>query len=218
VQYLSASKSFVDQAYERLLDAICDGTLSPGDRVTQDEIAHRLNVSRQPVMHALAILKSQGFLIEAGRRGLAVAPVDPTLLEAIYQFRSAVEPLAITLATPRLTSDKAVLARAIIGRGKRMVTEGDAKSVLDADIEFHTFIYDLSANPIIIETMNLYWHHIRRSMGEVLRFPGFSLQVWQEHEAILDEMVDGNAAAAAALMQNHIIKAYERMEITIMEK
>jgi DNA-binding GntR family transcriptional regulator len=37
------------------------------------------------------------------RRGLTVTPVDPQFFEAIYQFRSAVEPLAVRLATPRLT-------------------------------------------------------------------------------------------------------------------
>jgi DNA-binding GntR family transcriptional regulator len=211
VQYLSVSKSFVDQAYEMLLDAICDGTLKPGDRITQDEIAVRLNVSRQPVMHALAILKSQGFVIEAGRRGLAVVPVDPKLLEAIYQFRSAIEPLAVTLAIPRLTPNKVVHAREIVARGKDMVATGDAKSVLDTDIEFHTFFYELSENPIVNETMKLYWHHIRRSMGEILQYPGLSSRVWQEHEAILEATISGDAAAAAVIMQNHITNAYSRI-------
>jgi len=214
VQYLSASKTFVDQAYEKLLDAICDGTLKPGDRITQEEIAIRLNVSRQPVMHALAILKSQGFLTEAGRRGLAVAPVDPLLIEAIYQFRSAIEPLAVTLATPRLTQDSVGNAREIIAHGKRMVSTNDAKAVLDADIEFHTFIYEVSGNPLIIETMKLYWHHVRRSMGEILSHPGRSLQVWREHESILNEMVNGDALSAATIMSDHIVKAYRRVAIS----
>ena len=65
---LSPQKSLVDQAYERILDAVCDGTFRPGERLTQEEIAARLNVSRQPITHALAMLKTQGFLTEAGRR------------------------------------------------------------------------------------------------------------------------------------------------------
>jgi DNA-binding GntR family transcriptional regulator len=73
---LQPQKTLVKQAYDTILDAICDGTLAPSERLTQDEIAARLAVSRQPVMSALALLKQQGFLIEHGRRGLAVAPID----------------------------------------------------------------------------------------------------------------------------------------------
>ena len=100
---LIAPKTLVDQAYAVILDAISDGTLKPGERLTQDSVAQRLNVSRQPIHNALLVLKAQGFVREAGRRGLAVAPLDPELFEAIYQFRSAIEPLAVRLAIPFLT-------------------------------------------------------------------------------------------------------------------
>src|SRR5690606_29759731 len=96
---LPEKKSLMDQTYEVILEALCDGTFKPGDRLTQEEIALQLNVSRQPVTHALAILKSQGFVEPVGKRGLTVTPVDPAMFEAIYQFRSAVEPLAVALAT-----------------------------------------------------------------------------------------------------------------------
>ena len=91
MESLKPPRSLVEQAYERILDAICDGSLAPGARVTQDELAARLAVSRQPVMTALGLLRQQGFLVEHGRRGLQVAPVDRVRFDAIYQFRSAIE-------------------------------------------------------------------------------------------------------------------------------
>lgn len=92
MQSLEPSTSLVDQAYTVILDALCDGTFKPGERLTQDDIAARLSVSRQPVTHALAVLKAQGFLMQSGRRGLTVTAVEPEFFQAIYQFRSAVEP------------------------------------------------------------------------------------------------------------------------------
>lgn len=100
MERLTPSETLVERAYQIILDAICDGTLRTGERLTQGEVASRLDVSRQPVGQALAMLKAQGFLVEAGRRGLSVAPVDSKLFEAIYQIRSVVEPLAVRLATP----------------------------------------------------------------------------------------------------------------------
>lgn len=213
VQSLEQSTSLVDQAYTVILDALCDGTFKPGERLTQDDIATRLSVSRQPVTHALAVLKAQGFLVQSGRRGLTVTAVEPEFFEAIYQFRSAVEPLAVRLATPRLTKNAIVRGRSLVEHGRNLVVAGDARATLQADMDFHAFLYDLSGNPIIGETMRLHWLHLRRAMGQVLRYPGMSISVWQEHSRILERMISGDTDGAADLMRRHVVDAYERVRI-----
>lgn len=211
MQSLLPQKTLVEQAYRTILDAICDGTFKPGERLTQDEIAARLNVSRQPVMSALALLKNQGFLQDAGRRGLAVAPIDPARFEAIYQLRSAVEPLAVRLATARMTAADAARGRELVAQGKRLAATGDAKAILQADVDFHAWIYALSGNPLIAETMQLNWQHLRRAMSEVLRQPAMSKPVWDEHGRIVEAMIAGDADLAAQRMYDHIVVAYQRV-------
>lgn len=210
LESLAPPKSLVDQVYEVILDALCDGTFKPGERLTQEDIAARLNVSRQPVTHALAILKAQGFLAQ-GRQGLTVTPVDPAFFEAIYQIRSAVEPLAVTLATPRLTKDAIAKGRALVEHGRELVDTGDERASLQADMDFHSFIYGLSGNPLIAETMRLHWRHLRRAMGKVLRHPGMSVSVWKEHGRILERMIRGDAEGAAELMRRHLVETYDRV-------
>ena len=94
--------NLIEQVHDRLVDAIADGTLAPGERVTQEELADHLAVSRQPVSHALQLLKRQGLVVEHGRRGLSVAPVDPTRLRDLFQLRAAIEGLAARLAAERV--------------------------------------------------------------------------------------------------------------------
>jgi DNA-binding GntR family transcriptional regulator len=208
---LQTQKTLVDQAYDAILDAICDGTLAPHERLTQDEIANRLAVSRQPVMSALGLLKQQGFLIEHGRRGLAVAPIDRARFDAIYEFRSAIEPLAARLATERMTPERLALGRALVERGMAVAKAGDARATLQADVDFHTFIYETSGNPLIVETMRLHWQHLRRSMGEVLRRPRLTLQIWKEHAGILEAMAQGDADEAVRRIGEHVRVAHERV-------
>jgi DNA-binding GntR family transcriptional regulator len=211
LETLAPSKSLVDRAYEVILDALCDGTFKPGERLTQEDIAARLSVSRQPVTHALAVLKAQGFLVQSGRQGLTVTEIEPSFFEAIYQFRSAVEPLAVKLATPRMTKQSIVRGRSHVEHGRNMVVAGDSRAALQADMDFHSFIYELSGNPIIGETMRLHWHHLRRAMGQVLRYPGMSISVWQEHDRILQAMIRGDADRGAELMRRHVVEAFERV-------
>ena len=211
MQSLKPQPTLVEQVYETILDAICDGTLRAGERVRQHEIAARLNVSRQPVMSALGLLKAQGFLIEHGRRGLQVAPADRARFDAIYQFRAAVEPLAAALAAARMTAALLAEGRALVAQGRRVAAAGDALATLQADVDFHGFIYEASGNPLIVETMRLHWQHLRRSMGEVLRRPRFTQRVWREHAAILDALAGHDAEGAARLIRAHVEGAHQRV-------
>jgi DNA-binding GntR family transcriptional regulator len=213
MESLIAPKTLVDQAYAVILDAISDGTLKPGERLTQDSVAQRLNVSRQPIHNALLVLKAQGFVREAGRRGLAVAPLDPKLFEAIYQFRSAIEPLAVRLAIPFLTEESKERGRAIIERGAAVTQRSDRAAIVQADMDFHSLIYELSGNLLVIDAMRLNWQHLRRAMGEVLRLPALSGRVWREHREIFEAMTARDEVKATRLMQDHMINAYKDVRL-----
>jgi DNA-binding GntR family transcriptional regulator len=72
---------------------------------------------RQPVTHALAVLKTQGFLAQSGRRVLTVTTGKPGMFKAIYQFRSTVESLAAKLPRPRLLVKRFCVAASLSSMG-----------------------------------------------------------------------------------------------------
>lgn len=210
MEALTPNKTLVEQTYDALLEAICSGDIKPGDRLNQDDLAQRLNVSRQPINSAIAMLKAQRFVQDTGKRGVAVAPIDQSLFDSIYQFRTAVEPLAVRLATRHLTSETVTRGRDIIARGKSYVQSGEHTAALRADMEFHQLIYQLSGNPIISDTMTLNWRHLQRAMIEVLKIPGATLRVWKEHDQIFSAMVRSDAETASGLMRDHMVNAAPR--------
>ena len=71
---LSLQPNLVEQVRDAILEDIAEGTLAPGDRVIQEQVAQALGVSRQPVQQALLLLRGQGVLLDAPGRGLLVAP------------------------------------------------------------------------------------------------------------------------------------------------
>lgn len=210
MEALRPSKTLVEQAYDALLEAICTGDIKAGDRLNQDELALRLNVSRQPINSAIAMLKAQEFVQDTGKRGVIVAPIDQNLFDSIYQFRTAIEPLAVELAVTRMTNEAITIGRDIIARGKSCVQSGDHAAALRADMDFHGLIYRLSGNLIIADTMTLNWRHLQRAMSEVLSVPGTTLRVWKEHDQIFNAMVRGDGDSAAGLMKAHMENAAPR--------
>jgi DNA-binding GntR family transcriptional regulator len=188
-----------DQVYQRLLDAICDGDLAPGARLTQEELAANFAVSRQPVLQALRLLKKDGFVIDAGRRGLMVLPLGAQSIAHIYEVRSALDALAARLAALAGTR----LATDVIADGRKAAKGTRLGAMTDADMRFHNLIYAASGNPLIAQSAGQHWQHIRRAMGVVLQQAGVRDSVWDEHDAILKAINRGDANRAERLARRH---------------
>ena len=196
-----------EQVYQRLLHAICDGELAPGARLTQEDLAAAFGVSRQPVLQALRLLKKDGFVSDVGRRGLRVAPLEAAAITQVYEVRAVLD----GLAARRAAQAKAQLDPTILREGRQAAAGQHIGSMIDADMHFHHLIYAASGNPLIAETANHHWPHIRRAMGAVLQTVGLRRPVWDEHEAILQAINGGDADLAERLAREHCARASDHI-------
>lgn len=208
---LRTGPALIDQVHDRLLAAIVDGVLAPGQRLTQESVADMLGVSRQPVSHALQILKRRGLLMEHGKRGLMVAPLEAQRIRNLYQVREAMEALAAGLAAQRAKAglisprDRRAADRALEA-GQELANQDAEPGVgqyVAADVAFHTAIHRLSGNEAILETLRDQWPHFQRSMGLVLVDPARRPRVWREHADILAAIWAGDATRAEDLARSH---------------
>ncbi len=211
---IGAPRVLIDQAYERLVEAIATGALAPGARLRQEELAAMLGVSRQPVSHALRLLKREGLVEESDRRGLTVARVDAARIRDLYQVRTALDALAARLAALRVAggactaAERRAAARALAA-GQGLDAAEPAVAFIEADVAFHTAIYRLSGNPAIEETVAAQWPHLRRSMAAVLDDAARRPTIWAEHARLLETILAGDAAAAETAAQGHTTRAGE---------
>ncbi|MBL8343469.1 MAG: GntR family transcriptional regulator [Rubrivivax sp.] len=204
---IEAAPDYVEQACRALVDAIATGRLAPGERLTQEDLARRLNVSRQPVLQALRLLKNDGLVEDAPGRGLQVAPLDEQVIARVYEVRGALDRLAARLAAAcRMPVDPQLLAE-----GRRAVAAHDIQAMIEADIAFHRGIYAASGNPLIEQAAQRYWAQVRRAMGSVLRRSEGRDTVWDEHEAIARAIAAGDADEADRLMTAHTAWAGRHM-------
>lgn len=208
---LSPSPDLTERVYSAIQQAICTGELPAGARLTQEELAAQLAVSRQPVLQALRLLKRDGFVVDApakgsardgaprGTRGVMVSALNATDIRQIYQVRSALDALAARAAA--LT--RARLPVTLVTRGRRAAGGDDIAAMIEADSAFHEAIYGASGNSYIAEAAQRHWHPIRRAMGAVLKHLGAREGVWDEHEAILEAIAQGDAERAERLARGH---------------
>jgi DNA-binding GntR family transcriptional regulator len=164
-------------------------------------------VSRQPVLQALRLLKADGLVVDAPGRGLLVAPLEGAWIAAVYQVRAALDMLAVRLAAQY----HAVLDPALVERGRKAALGRNVRAMIEADVAFHSAIYAASRNPLIEQSAQVHWHHIKRAMGAVLQKSALRATIWDEHAAIAAAVARGDADAAAALISGHDQRASDHM-------
>jgi len=214
---LQTAPSLTDQIYDAVVDEICDGRLAPGEHLVQESLARRFGVSRQPVQQAMARLKADGMVEEAGRRGLFVAALDLARMRQHYGVRAALDCWSAWTAAERMAGNPS-LAGEIRGRGLAILDAGDAAVTAGNTVEqvrcdraFHVLIHDATGNPLIARTAEPHWRFLRRAMGDVLRRAERPETVWSQHRAILAAVLAGDGANAQRLALVHVEQAAERL-------
>ncbi|OAF20226.1 MULTISPECIES: GntR family transcriptional regulator [Bradyrhizobium] len=210
--------NLIDQVYARILEAITDRTLQPGQRIRQNELADRLGVSRQPVSHALHLLHRQGLVAESGKRGFEVTQLDPARIRQLYEVRGAIDALAARLAAERAASDAAGRERlaTALTAGRRINRKTSLSELIALDVDFHRAIYHLAGNPVIEETIAPQWPHMRRSMATVLSELDYRDSAWAEHATITGHILSGKAKEAERAALAHAQTAGRMTEERLM--
>jgi DNA-binding GntR family transcriptional regulator len=209
---LDPKPALIDRAYERLVAAIADGTLAPGQRIRQEELGRALGVSRQPISHALQLLKQQRLVEENGRRGLIVSEIDAARVRELYQVRSALDALAARLAADRIARGEIDVrqrraAERALAAGLTLHPDAAVLAFIQADVAFHTALYRLSGNRAIETTVTAQWPHLKRSMGAVLDDSEQRPLVWGEHREILRLVLAGDPVGAERAARGHTDRA-----------
>lgn len=211
MKVLALQPNLAEQVHDAIVSEIAEGKLKPGERIIQEQLAEALGVSRQPVQQALLLLRKQGVLRDAPGRGLIVAPIDLDYVRNMYDLRAVMEGLAFRKAAERNAERARKQGPALIQNGRKAVKNGSVAAMIAADVRFHDFIYELSGNPLIKPAMEAQWTYTRRVMGEVLISDERPRDIWDQHEALLEAVMTGEAALAEQLARQHVIQAADVM-------
>lgn len=207
MKILELQPNLVEQVHDAILSEIAAGKLLPGARIIQEQLAHELGVSRQPVQQALLLLRNQGVLRDAPGRGLIVAPMDLDYVRNMYDVRAVIEGLACRKAAEINAAKARAKGPALIREGRKAVAAGSVSAMIAADMAFHDFVYALSENPLIAPAMEAHWTYTQRVMGEVLMRDEKPRNIWDQHEQILEAIATGDGDKAEGLARSHILQA-----------
>jgi DNA-binding GntR family transcriptional regulator len=188
-----------ENAYQSIRDAIVDGTLVPGERLNDAELAQWLGVSRTPVREALARLEEAGLVQTKPGRYTMVSPLDVRAARAAQSVTAAMHELAVREAVPHMSADEIQAMRTANARFAEALRADDVDAAIAADDEFHGIAVTASANLALRSVVDQFTPVLRRL--ERLRFSsldGRASVALHDRIITLCEAGDADGAAAAA--------------------
>ncbi|MGW6358559.1 GntR family transcriptional regulator [Streptomyces sp. NPDC055092] len=156
--------SLADQAYRRLRDAIREGTLRPGEKITERDLAARLGVSPTPVREALRQLVHERVVERVSPRALRIADHSAAaraeIVEAEVRLSALMARFAARNATgAQLTELVGILDRAddlvsgiehaVAGQGLDAPVADQVTAVFRLLRQFHHRVEACVGNPVL---------------------------------------------------------------------
>ena len=191
--------------YSSLRESILNGSLSPGESLSQVQLANQLGVSRGPLREAVRMLQREGLVeAEVNRRG-RVSSFSIDDLEQLYAMRIVHESLAIRINVPRFTKRDIDALRGCLRRMDALAGH-DLKQWQAVDREFHFTLLAHAGDRLMRTIRELYDHADRYRWLYIKGVPRALSIAADEHKAILEACVELDAAAAAAELARHLAR------------
>lgn len=199
-----------ERAYERLVDLIMRGEISPDEALAERRLAESLQIGRTPVREAIKDLVREGVLEAHATRGTFVRQLSLRDVQEIYQVRYAIEGLAAFLAAERGPS----AALLDMGRKLRAAMEApeafEVAELYDLGAEFHLEVFNCGGNRNLLEIYRPIRLRFRIALGMPRHHdPDRVHESVREHVEILEAIEARNGALAQKRICDHLHKGLE---------
>jgi DNA-binding GntR family transcriptional regulator len=193
-----------DQVYAALREAIVSAELEPGRRLSENELAELLGVSRTPVREALARLRDERLVAIVPQLGTFVTLIsDDAIADAAF-VREALECSAIRLATERAGAQQLEALQANLAAQERAEKSGDVEAFDALDASLHRSLCELSGRDIAWSLSRRANGHLDRVRRLSLPEPGYLAEMVDEHRAVVAAVAEGDADRAEEVLRHHL--------------
>lgn len=193
--------------HDRIYTAIVEHRLQPGKKLTEERIAELFGVSRTQVRGVLQRLAVEQLVTLVPNRGAFVTTPSAAQAHDVLNVRCTLEPGVVARLIERIASgdarDAVKQLRRLVKREREAHARGDRRTAVRLSGEFHVLLAELSGSSI--------YHRMMRELTPltclaILSFeaPTAAACPNDEHARLIDAIEAHDAAAAAALMIEHL--------------
>ncbi|MBD2872522.1 GntR family transcriptional regulator [Paenibacillus arenilitoris] len=205
-----------ERTLSQLQKWIIDGTLQPGEKLNDAELAGALGVSRTPVREAFQLLEAQGLIQTFPGKETKVMPLAKEDIVQLYAPLTALHALAAELAAGNARHEQLIELRELNDRFKYAFASDRLYEAMEFDEKFHETILQIAGNPYIVSFSASLQLHIRRYKYIFLKRPIWeSKTAGEDHEAIVAALEVGDGPLTASLMKQNLTRPLEHLDLML---
>jgi len=209
--------SLSNVASEWIAQRILEGSIAPGQKITEIWLAEQMGISRSPVREALRFLSRDGLVVIEPRRGARVGQLDRKHAEHLYACRLMVEPPSIRLAVEALDAGGTAQLDSLFTRMRRLREANDATGYVSALQDYNIKMLDLCPNRILYGLAESTWRGSLRYWNLLVRgrddYMGESLM---RNAAVHRKALSGDAEGAESMAAALLEKSRDELKVLLM--
>jgi DNA-binding GntR family transcriptional regulator len=199
------------QAFTQLRHAILHGEMAPSQRLVENELAERFDVTRASIRAALIDLEAQGLVERIRNRGARVRVVSVEEAVAITECRMALEGLCAAKAAAVVTDEQLTELTDLGTAMRKAVANGDPVAYSDLNHEVHAKIREFSGQRTAVELLERLNAQLVRHRFQLALRPGRPQQSLNEHLAMIDAIVARDPQAAEQAVRAHLTSVIDAL-------
>lgn len=201
--------TIVQLEIERL---ILSGEFASNEKLGEDSIAKRLNVSRGPVREAFRALSQEGLVRIEKNRGVTVRQVSVEEAYEIYELRAGLDEMIGRLAAKRITEDQVNQLKSLVTEMEQAAQKRNVDIYYPLNFKFHDLLASFTGNRTLQNTYRRIVKelHLFRRQTLALSQDSFPISV-REHAEIVDALSQHDGATASRLLFEHVTESQERL-------
>ncbi|MDA3921836.1 MAG: GntR family transcriptional regulator [Salinisphaera sp.] len=210
---MTAQISRGEAAYRQLKEAIQAGTLRPGTRVREVEIAERFGISRTPAREAIRRLESKGLISFVPHYGAVISSLDHQATMELYDLREILEGSAAAFAARHASAAEVEELAELVAAEVPLANAPD--KLADLNRVFHGSLYRAAHNRFLERSLISLRDSMALLGGTSLRVEGRYESAHNEHELIMTGLRERDIQAAESAARAHIRNA-QRARLKLM--
>lgn len=198
-----------DEVAAHLRQSIMAGEYAPGQSIRAESLGAALDVSATPVREALHALRVEGFLELVPRRGFMVAPLVAADIRDIFEAHALIAGELAARAAVNADDEEIGELKKTHQELMQAVEDGNGKLLEQLNHVFHRDLYRMADSERLLWALSNFVKYVPHAF--YAQIEGWPEATVEDHAAILEAFIAGDAQGSREAMAQHIRNSGEKL-------
>jgi DNA-binding GntR family transcriptional regulator len=211
MRYSEQGITLAEGAYHRLRQEITTCVLSPGQVVSERELAHRYEISKTPIREALTQVCHDGLMQRLPGRGYMVSPITIKDVRDLFDLRLILEVTAAERAAQDPSPEQIALLKEMAVVSYSLDNPESHAQFLKVNRSFHLTLAEATGNRRLVVLLEGLLIEMDRLFHLGLRLRDSSEEMVQEHQEVISALESGDVEGVRNAVMRQIATSRDRI-------